>query len=530
VPASLPSSRRVRPGGTGWAGTPAHSTTRRWEMHGGQEPDTTLTVGPATPGQVAGRRPKVLVLGDVLVDIWLSGSSRRLCREAPAPVVEVERTTTAPGGAGNTAANLAALGAAVTLLAVTGDDAAGTALRAALTERGVDVRGLVSAPGGRTMTKSRLVCGDQLLARFDDGDAAEPPAAATRELADHLADLVGAHDALLVCDYGLGAAGPPLRDAVAALRDEVPLLVVDSHDPAEWANTRPDVVTPNAQEAASLVGGAGRERRLADFRRHRDRILRRTGAGAVVVTLDRDGSVLFSHTHPEHRTWARPVPDCRAAGAGDTYVAAMTAALASGLPLTGGMELAQAAADVVVARPGTCVCGSEQLANRLGDRGGEPVGRDQLAAVVRRHRETGRRIVFTNGCFDVLHRGHVAYLAQAKQLGDVLVVAVNSDASVSRLKGPDRPVNPENDRAAVVAGLSCVDHVTVFDGDTPVELLRLLRPDVYAKGGDYTPEMLPETPVVRGYGGEVRLLDYVPDRSTTAMITRIRRNAERVVD
>ncbi|MCP2329838.1 D-glycero-beta-D-manno-heptose 1-phosphate adenylyltransferase [Actinoalloteichus caeruleus] len=496
----------------------------------GQEPDTTLTVGPTTPGLLAGRRPRVLVLGDVLVDVWLSGTSRRLCREAPAPVVEVERTTTAPGGAGNTAANLAALGAAATLLAVTGDDPAGRALRAALTDRGVNVRDLVSAPGGRTMTKSRLICGDQLLARFDDGDQADPPAATTRELASLLADLVPDHDALLVCDYGLGVAGPPLRDAVAALREEVPLLIVDSHDPAEWAATRPDVVTPNAQEAASLLGAGGRGRRLAHLQRHRDRILRRTRAGAVVVTLDRDGSVLFSHTHPEHRTWARPVPDCRAAGAGDTYVAALTAGLASGLPLTGGMELAQAAADVVVAQPGTCVCGPDQLASRLGDREGEPVGREQLAAVVRRHRDTGRRIVFTNGCFDVLHRGHLAYLAQAKQLGDVLVVAVNSDASVARLKGPDRPVNPENDRAAVVAGLSCVDHVTVFDGDTPVELLRLLRPDVYAKGGDYTPEMLPETPVVRGYGGEVRLLDYVPDRSTTALITRIRANADRVVD
>jgi rfaE bifunctional protein nucleotidyltransferase chain/domain len=146
----------------------------------------------------------------------------------------------------------------------------------------------------------------------------------------------------------------------------------------------------------------------------------------------------------------------------------------------------------------------------------------QLAAIVAEHRRAGRRIVFTNGCFDVLHRGHIAYLNQAKALGDVLVVGVNSDGSAARLKGPGRPVNPAADRAALLAALSCVDHVTVFGEDTPIELLRTLRPDVYAKGGDYSPDMLAETPVVRGYGGTVRILDYLADHSTTAVIDRIR--------
>jgi D-beta-D-heptose 7-phosphate kinase/D-beta-D-heptose 1-phosphate adenosyltransferase len=168
------------------------------------------------------------------------------------------------------------------------------------------------------------------------------------------------------------------------------------------------------------------------------------------------------------------------------------------------------------------VCTVGGLTERLGSFHGAALDSQQLAVVVGEHRAAGRRIVFTNGCFDVLHRGHVAYLNQAKALGDVLVVAVNSDASVARLKGQDRPVNTAADRVAVLAALSCVDHVTVFDESKPIPLLRLLRPEFYVKGGDYTPEMLAETGVVRAYGGEVRILDYVPDHSTSAVIERIR--------
>ncbi|TQM26503.1 D-glycero-beta-D-manno-heptose 1-phosphate adenylyltransferase [Nocardia bhagyanarayanae] len=159
------------------------------------------------------------------------------------------------------------------------------------------------------------------------------------------------------------------------------------------------------------------------------------------------------------------------------------------------------------------------------DSGGAILPRDRLIEALRRHRAAGARIVFTNGCFDVLHAGHIAYLDEAKRLGDVLVVAVNSDRTVRKLKGPDRPVNPQGDRCAVLAALGCVDHVTVFDEDTPIELLRATEPDVYVKGGDYRPEALPESPIVRAYGGEVRVLGYLADRSTSAMIERIRTSA-----
>jgi rfaE bifunctional protein nucleotidyltransferase chain/domain len=207
----------------------------------------------------------------------------------------------------------------------------------------------------------------------------------------------------------------------------------------------------------------------------------------------------------------------------------MTLALAAAAEVPVAAELAQSAAGATLAGSGTCVCSRQALLDALGARRdrrpAHVVGPAALAGIVRRHRDQGDRIVFTNGCFDVLHRGHVGYLTEAQQLGDVLVVAVNSDESVRRLKGPERPVNEVDDRVAVLAALSCVDYIVVFEENSPAALIEAVRPDVYVKGGDYRPEMVPEAPLVHRLGGEVRTLDYVPDRSTSAVIERIRSHA-----
>jgi D-beta-D-heptose 7-phosphate kinase/D-beta-D-heptose 1-phosphate adenosyltransferase len=336
-------------------------------------------------------------------------------------------------------------------------------------------------------------------------------------------------DAVLVADYGLGALGAEVRAVLAALRPEIPLLVVDARSPADWASLRPDAMTPNAAEAAALLGmppevmtpGADR---TAWVLRSRDALVAAAGGGDVLVTLDVDGAVrLPADGGPSQVTNARPGSEARACGAGDTFAAAYTAAVAAGVPADEALVVAQCAADVVVVRDGTAVCSAGALAARLAtaDRGGLLTHRD-LLAIVEDHRTRGERIVFTNGCFDVLHRGHVAYLRQARALGDVLIVALNSDESVSRLKGPERPVNPLEDRAGVVGAIDCVDLVTAFSQDTPAELIEMVRPDVYTKGGDYTPQMLPETPIVERLGGEVRVLDYLSDHSTTAIVGRIK--------
>ncbi len=340
---------------------------------------------------------------------------------------------------------------------------------------------------------------------------------------------------MVVCDYGFGTLTDRVRNAVLAYRDRMPLLVVDAREPSRWAPARADVTTPNAAEAWALLHDmppASAEARLADLETRRRELLAATGAGAVVVTLDRDGSVVVTADQPLHRTWAGSavsagLPRQRdTAGAGDTYCAALTLGLRAGLALPDAAELAQAAADVVVHRPGTAVCSAQDLRRRVEAQHDVVLESGALAAAVQAHRAAGRRIVFTNGCFDVLHRGHVAYLNQAKRLGDVLVVAVNSDASVARLKGPSRPVTPAADRAALVAALSCVDYVTIFADDTPTDLLRRLTPEIYVKGGDYTADMLPEAPVVRAYGGQVMTVDYLDDHSTSALLTRMRVIAE----
>ncbi len=248
-----------------------------------------------------------------------------------------------------------------------------------------------------------------------------------------------------------------------------------------------------------------------------------TGARIVAVTLDADGAIILERGRPPYRTYARPTHHSRAAGAGDTFAAALALGLAAGAETPAAADLASAAAAVVVGRDGTAACSSRELRERIAA-GDKPVDDpSDLAARLSEHRRQGRRIVFTNGCFDILHRGHISYLSLAKSLGDVLVVGVNSDDGIRRLKGPSRPINALEDRMGVLAALSCVDLIVPFDEDTPCELIRVVRPDVFVKGGDYTRDRLPEAAIVEELGGAVQILPYLADRSTTDMIERIRR-------
>ncbi|AGF72103.1 D-glycero-beta-D-manno-heptose 1-phosphate adenylyltransferase [Corynebacterium halotolerans] len=483
----------------------------------------TTELNPDMPLQLAALAPTVTVIGDVILDTWIYGTSERLAREAPAPVVDRTHEVFAPGGAANTAMNLAALGARVRMVGLTGDDDSGARLRELLTEAGVDTELLLADPAVKTTTKSRVVVDGQVLFRLDTA-CGEAPDGALARLADAGCAAATDTDAVVVCDYDGAVHRTELATRLGSLAER-PLVVVDAHDPRHWAPARPDLVTPNCGEAEAVLEdrlGAGKDRVDAVVRHHVD-LLERTGAGQVVVTLDKDGTALVDASGLVHRTWANPATEKQASGAGDTFVAALTLARAADLPVPAAVDLAQAAADVVVHRLGTSLCSTGDLVRHLSDVHDALVPTDELLARVREHRAAGQRIILTNGCFDVLHRGHTAYLNKAKQLGDVLIVAVNDDDSVRRLKGPDRPVNPLSDRAGVLASLSSVDYVTSFSTDTPIPLISELEPDIYVKGGDYTPEMLAETAVVEAHGGQVRIMDYVSDHSTTAVVERMRR-------
>jgi len=470
----------------------------------------------------------VLVVGDAMLDEWRFADAQRLSREAPAPVVTLRRQEDSAGGAGNTAANLAALGARPVLVALLGDDPEADRVRSCLRRAGV-TDATVTVAGTTTAAKRRLVAGDQILS------SEETPGSVSSVAADFLlASLRAAASdadrpprALVICDYGRGALSGPVRRWLVAHRDSFPVVALDAHDLRRWDGLNPTLITPSYDEALPFLShDADRPRPLTALE-HGPDLLAATGADLAAVTLDAEGAVLVGADGATHRTWAEPAPPGHAVGAGDAYVAALTLALSVGAEPPAAAELAQLAAAATVAGTGTCVCRRDVLLAAVGDRGSRTsiVDRAALARLVRHYRDRDACIVFTNGCFDVLHRGHVEYLEQARRLGDVLIVAMNSDASVRRLKGPERPINEAADRAAVLAALSCVDHVVVFEEDSPTALIELVRPDIYVKGGDYRPDLMPEAPLVRRLGGEVRSLTYVPDRSTATVIERIRARA-----
>lgn len=466
----------------------------------------------------------VLVIGEAMLDTYLEGSTGRICREAPVPIVDLEGRRDAPGGAANAAVNAAALGARVRLLSAVGDDGDGDALRRALGEQGVDPEGVVVDAGRRTLSKTRVVADEQLLVRFDGGSRGPVGPGTEAALLRRLAALAPRADAVLVSDYGYGILTPRLIAALAALQARAPrVLVADSKDLAAYRDVGPTAVKPNYEEARRLVGDAGpaaRARADAIVARGGP-LLERTGARIAAVTLDTEGAVVLERGRAPYRTYAKPARHSQAAGAGDTFLATLALALAAGAETPAAADLASAACSVVVGRPGTAACSGGDLRHWLAGEA-KAAGDDRLVRLVEEHRRAGRRIVFTNGCFDVLHRGHVAYLSRAKALGDVLVVGVNSDAGVRRLKGPGRPIHPLEDRLQVLAALSCVDHLVAFDDDTPRRLIRLLRPDVFVKSDDYTRDRLPEAAVVDEYGGEVRILHLADDQLTTALAARLR--------
>jgi D-beta-D-heptose 7-phosphate kinase / D-beta-D-heptose 1-phosphate adenosyltransferase len=407
-----------------------------------------------------------------------------------------------------------------------GTDDEGARLHDALAARGVDVTHLV-ATSRPTATLHRVVASQQLLLRFDTiTDHRVDNATATR-LATALREAWGSCEAVIVSDYGYGTVDA-LRDTIAELqRDDPRLLVLDAKHLGDIAPLQPTVVKPNWAEVAELLGLTDTHGRVEEVLAHGDRILELTGARIATVTLDLAGAVVFESGCEPYRLPVRSAPTRHAIGAGDTFVATLACALAAGMAAPSAAELAATAATVAVEnrRTATCTAGALAAAVEIGGKVLRSLA--ELADVVTWYRAAGRRIVFTNGCFDILHRGHISYLERARMCGDVLIVGVNDDASVARLKGPLRPVNTVDDRVAVLAALRAVDHIVTFSEDMPEHLLHAICPDVYVKGDDYSLATLPEAPLVHKLGSRVEFIPLVEDRSTSRLIDRIVAGAER---
>ncbi len=469
---------------------------------------------------------RVLVIGEAMLDVYHKGKTERLCREAPVPVVALNESLYVPGGAANCAVNVASLGAEAVFLSVVGDDLEGTILRRALEERGVSTGRVLPAASRRTLVKSRVLAASQMLLRFDQGSVEPLDAGMEETLIENLVELYPECDAVILSDYGYGIFTPRLLEVLARFQvaDEK-IFVADSKNLKLFRPLQVTAVKPNFSEAVHMLGldpAREGEERAGLIAAHGQEILRLTGAQVAAVTLDTEGALVFERDCSPYRTYARPAPHSQAAGAGDTFVAALALSLASGAYTHTASELASAAASIVVGKDNTAACYVDELrAHFFTD---EKYISDAfgLAARFSAYRQKGLRVVFTNGCFDILHRGHITYLNKAKSLGDILVVGINADASVRRLKGSGRPINSLEDRVQVLAALSCIDHIIAFEADTPHDLIRLVQPDVFVKGGDYRRETLPEAPLVEQLGGEVVILPYLEDRSTTSIIERIR--------
>jgi D-beta-D-heptose 7-phosphate kinase/D-beta-D-heptose 1-phosphate adenosyltransferase len=468
-------------------------------------------------------RLKALVVGDLILDTFLIGRPTRLCAEGPVPVLVKSAERHLPGGAANTAANLSALGARTTLVGLVGADQAGATLRASLEETGVGTSRLVDTPGRSSPHKVRLMAGRHYVARFDE----EPGTSVAREVEERLLEQLGDGladaDVVVVSDYGCGTATPRVLELLRgfAERRSVP-LVVDSKQLRRFREVRATAVTPNLDEASRLAGAPGES--LDTWLQHAgQRLLRQLKAEWVVVTLGGEGLFAASREGRRLRLHGSPVRVADEVGAGDSLVAALSLGLAAGGDLQDAARLGLEASAVAVAKPETAVVRSEELRDRLAMLNASPDAQParRLAARLAPERRAGKRLVFTNGVFDLLHEGHVAFLRRARELGDLLVVAVNSDLSSRRLKGKSRPINTESERAAVVSALDCVDEVVLFDDATAEELIRALQPEVYVKGDDHDPQTLPEAAAVREAGGEVVILPRVSRLSTSAIIDRV---------
>ncbi|MCC7489522.1 MAG: bifunctional D-glycero-beta-D-manno-heptose-7-phosphate kinase/D-glycero-beta-D-manno-heptose 1-phosphate adenylyltransferase HldE [Gammaproteobacteria bacterium] len=462
---------------------------------------------------------RALVAGDVMLDQYWFGPTSRISPEAPVPVVKVTQSQARPGGAANVAVNLASLGVRTTLAGVVGQDAGGGLLRQALGERGIALD-FVESGARPTITKLRVLSRNQQLIRLDTEDAFGPEE--SRLLLERVRRGAAAASVCILSDYGKGSLleMTALVDVARAAR--LPVLV----DPkgTDFARYRgATLLTPNLAEFEAVAGTASSD---ADLAARARRMRGDLGLEALVVTLGERGMMVVTGAAEAVFMPARAREVFDVTGAGDTVIAALAAGLGAGMTLTDAAALANVAAGIVVRKIGVASATPMELRQELHEHGlgGRGiVAREDIARTIGEARARGERLVMTNGVFDILHAGHVGYLEEAKARGDRLLVAVNDDESVRRLKGPERPVNPLADRMAVLAALAAVDWVVPFSEDTPAALIGEVLPDVLVKGGDYRPEDIAGGPAVIAHGGRVEVLPFREGRSTTRILEAIRK-------
>lgn len=463
-------------------------------------------------------RASVLVLGDVMLDRYWFGATQRISPEAPVPVVQVNHNEARAGGAANVAMNVAGLNVAVKLLGLVGNDDSAQALREMLSAARIDCD-FATLDDHPTITKLRILSRHQQLLRLDFENAFNQTQSAV--LLEKLEAAAPHFGALVLSDYGKGTLHCVQEMITIANAHNLPVLIdPKGTDFARYQNAT--LLTPNLSEFEAVVGACASDDELCT---KGFELIKQLNLKALLITRSEKGMTLLQLNQPPLHlpTQAKEVFDVT--GAGDTVISVLATALADGRSLEEGCYLANVAAGVVVGKVGTSTISPVELENAVHQRTDEGFGvvdKVRLQQLVREAKARGEKIVMTNGCFDILHPGHVSYLDNARKLGDRLIVAVNSDESVRRLKGETRPINTLNARMAVLAGLSSVDWVVPFEQDTPRELIAEILPDLLVKGGDYKPEEIAGSQEVWANGGDVQVLNFENGYSTSSVVEKIK--------
>jgi D-beta-D-heptose 7-phosphate kinase/D-beta-D-heptose 1-phosphate adenosyltransferase len=461
---------------------------------------------------------RVLVFGDVMLDRYWHGSTERISAEAPIPVVDIQEVEDRLGGAANVALNIASLGGAAGLIGAVGEDESATILRAKLGSAGIE-DGLVTMSDRPTITKFRIVSRKQQLVRADFELTDDIDSNVFQPMLDKRLQTC---DVLVLSDYDKGVLADPQQAIQSATALKKPILVDPKFkDFTFYAGAT--LVKPNQNEFRVAVGSWSSEQEMV---LKAQTMMSNLGFSSMLVTRGSEGMTLVQSNGQLMHLPARSREVFDVSGAGDTVIATLAAALAAGESLVAAVQLCNIAAGIVVTKLGTASVSGPELRLEVAETRASAKGvmtREQLTTAVAEARADGQRVVFTNGCFDILHAGHVEYLTEARQRGDRLIVAINDDAGVRRLKGEGRPINTVDRRQTMLAGLEAVDWVVSFPEDTPEALLELVRPDVLVKGGDYSVDQVVGGDIVTAYGGEVSVLKLVDGLSTTALAEKIKR-------
>ena len=465
--------------------------------------------------------PKILVIGDLMIDKYLWGDCTRVSPEAPVQIINVKRETKGLGGAGNVAHNLVTLGADVEVLSIIGGCEISNELRKIFKEVNLSSDYLIEQKDRVTSKKTRIISSQQQVIRYDIESNEQINKVSEKKLLDTFKSIISDFKLVILSDYGKGVITNDVAHEIIKIANSLKIRVIVDPKGSDYSKySSAYLLTPNKKEACEATGiNISDEESLKDALIHLKDLCK---LQTSIITLSEDGIAIFDDHYRSHPTTAKEVFDVT--GAGDTVIAAIGYALASNQDIDSAVFLANLAAGIVVGKIGSATTSFEELHRfeallKYPDIEKNIFPVEELRRVLGDLRQSKKKIIFTNGCFDILHVGHVKYLAEAKKLGDILIVGINSDDSVRRLKGKTRPINSIKDRAHIIASLKSVDYVIAFEEDTPIELIKVISPDILVKGGDYK-----DTDVIgKEFAKELVLIDFIENKSTSKIIQRIQK-------